>query len=147
RRSRRGGPRRSTGRTPRRAPAPTTWTQCGSAPMPERRWRPQRSPPPPPQGAGASSEALFQARVRHHEQLRVGLGVAVLALGPVGAVEVHAGRAFVLVPEVAVDAELAARTDVEHAQLVVAVDASAGDEVVGCRDTGDVAGLAVEAVG
>src|SRR4051794_37208260 len=47
--------------------------------------------------------------VRHHEELRVGLGVASLAVRPVGTVEGHAGRAFVLVAERAIEGQLAGR--------------------------------------
>src|SRR5437763_16775160 len=60
-----------------------------------------------------------QARVRHDEQLGVRLRNSVLAVGPVGAVEVHARRAFVLVEERPVEAELTGRREVQHADLVV----------------------------
>src|SRR3954454_876419 len=113
------------GPTPRRR-RPTTWTT-----------RSERLP----------GDASPQAGVRHDEQLGGRLGVAVFPVRPVRAVEVDARRDLVLVEECLVEAELAGRRQVQHANLVVAVDAGAGHEVVGHRDAPDARRLRVRAVG
>src|SRR3954463_11314431 len=81
-----------------------------------------------------AATVLAERRIGHDEQLGVRLGVAVRTVGPVRPVERDTGRAFVLVAEVTVDLQVSRLRQGEHADLVVAVDARARDEVVAHRD-------------